>query len=89
MFTDLLLAQYLIEHQLAHTVRFNIKTIPWYVSDTTAQDIHCSLKYLQEYKSIELNRLAKAWSQYFQDGHFVMVANEDFWTSPYEYYRWV
>ncbi|KAM7342419.1 damage-control phosphatase ARMT1-like [Cochliomyia hominivorax] len=87
LFTDLLLAQYLIDHDLAHKIRFNIKAIPWYVSDTTAQDIECTLKYLKEHKSLELQRLGNMWSKYFDDGQFEIASKEDFWTSPYEYYR--
>lgn len=87
LYTDLLLAQHLIDHKLADIVRFNVKAIPWYVSDTTAQDVHCTLKYLQECKSLELNRLGNDWSRYFEDGRFVVASREDFWTSPYEYFR--
>ncbi|XP_037819082.1 damage-control phosphatase ARMT1 isoform X1 [Lucilia sericata] len=87
LFTDLLLAQYLIDHRLCHTVRFNLKSIPWYVSDTTAQDVHGTLKYLKEHQSLELKRLGNIWSQYFEDERFVLASREDFWTSPYEFYR--
>ncbi|XP_065368337.1 damage-control phosphatase ARMT1-like [Calliphora vicina] len=87
LFTDLLLAQYLIDNGMADIVRFNIKSIPWYVSDTTEQDVQGTLEYLKEFKSMELNRLGNVWSQFFEDGRFVLAKREDFWTSPYEFYR--
>lgn len=87
LFTDLLLAQYLVDHNLADRVRFNIKAIPWYVSDTTSQDIECTLKFLKEHQSMELKRLGNDWSKYFEEGRFIVAPREDFWTSPFEYYR--
>lgn len=87
LFTDLVLAQYLVDHRLANSVRFHLKAIPWYVSDTTVQDVNCTLKYLQEHESLALNRLGKTWSRYFEDGRFQLAQRDDFWTSPYEFYR--
>lgn len=87
LFTDLLLAHYLVAHNLADIVRFHVKAMPWYVSDTTVQDIEHSIRYLQAHTSENLIAFGQQCSRYFEKGVFKVIENEYFWTTPYEYYR--
>ncbi|XP_075168556.1 damage-control phosphatase ARMT1-like [Haematobia irritans] len=91
LFTDLVLARYLIENKLADEVRFHVKALPWFVSDTTHQDILFTLKYMEEQENADiLNKFGKQCSRYFNDGIFKVCppnAKEYFWTTPYEFHR--
>lgn len=88
LFTDLLLGHYLIENKLANIVRFNVKAMPWFVSDTTFEDIQYTLKYMSELESSEnLHNFGKKCLSYFKMGQFQIAPKESFWTTPYEFYR--
>ena len=85
--TDLIVADYLIEHNLANTVRFSVKPIPWYVSDVTPSDVTWTLNFLIKHESKQLQNLGNKWQQYFKDGKFVLSPVNYFWVSPYEFYK--
>uniref|UniRef100_A0A1I8MGX9 Sugar phosphate phosphatase n=1 Tax=Musca domestica TaxID=7370 RepID=A0A1I8MGX9_MUSDO len=87
LFTDLLFGQYLLQNALAKVVRYHVKAMPWFVSDTTAQDIHKTLKYLEGHKSHVLRDFGKRCSKYFEEGAFQIAEESYFWTTPYEFYR--
>ncbi|XP_013118238.1 damage-control phosphatase ARMT1 [Stomoxys calcitrans] len=90
LFTDLLLAQYLIENKLADEVRFHVKAMPWFVSDTTYNDIKYTLKYLEDHKSEVLNKFGRQCSKNFNENRFKLcppLEKEYFWTTPFEFYR--
>ena len=89
LFTDLILADYLLENKLAGCIRFHIKAIPWFISDAKHSDFDYTLKYLREVGSPSLNDLGKRWTQHVQDGKFIVMPVEHFWTSPFEYYKYV
>ncbi|XP_061401603.1 damage-control phosphatase ARMT1-like [Musca vetustissima] len=89
LFTDLLFGQYLLRSGLATVVRFHVKAMPWFVSDTTRQDIHKTLNYLQEHKSQILKDFGVQCAQCFAEGYFQIADTEYFWTTPYEFYRMI
>lgn len=86
-FTDLIVADFLIEHNLANTVRFSVKAIPWFVSDVTPNDVSWTLDYLIKHESKQVQNIGKKWQQYFKDGQFVLSPINYFWVSPYEFYK--
>lgn len=86
LFTDLLLASYIIQHELAHKVTFHIKRIPWFISDTTSEDISETLEYFSKHESKYLRDFGVQCRNNFAAGKF-QVEQETFWTSPYEYFR--
>lgn len=86
LFTDLLMASYLTRHQVVKKVIFYVKTIPWFISDTTAQDVVKTLEYYKNHKSDDLREFGLQCQHYFDNGQFEVKA-DDFWTSPYEYYK--
>ncbi|XP_075161598.1 damage-control phosphatase ARMT1-like [Haematobia irritans] len=87
LLTDLLLAKYLIENKLAGVIRFHVKAMPWFVSDTTPRDIQYTLKFMENNSSSHLKGFGKECLNYFNNGQFEIITNEDFWTTPYEFYR--
>ncbi|XP_055382714.1 damage-control phosphatase ARMT1-like [Condylostylus longicornis] len=87
LFTDFLLAEYIIEHKLATKIRFYIKAIPWFISDTTPEDFEWVLKYLYENNNEELKLIGNKWKSLVDQGKFILLEPDRFFISPYEYYR--
>lgn len=86
-YTDLVIADYLIEKQLATKVRFSVKPIPWFVFDVTPNDVTWTMDYLSNHESLYVKDQGIKWKQYFAEGKFVVSPVEYFWVSPYEFYR--
>lgn len=87
LYTDLVLADYIIEKQLADKVRFSCKPIPWYVSDVVPTDIPWTLDYLSKHESTFVKDLGEKWTKFFDEGKFVVSPVHNFWVSPFEFYR--
>ncbi|KAH8283609.1 hypothetical protein KR018_009128 [Drosophila ironensis] len=87
LYTDLILAEYIIDKGLAAKVRLNPKAIPWFISDVMEHDYHWTLKFLAEHADPVLSGLGKKWQQLTAEGKFELAPLEHFWTSPYEFYR--
>ncbi|XP_055902584.1 damage-control phosphatase ARMT1-like [Eupeodes corollae] len=88
LFTDLLVAEYLIDKNLATKIRFHVKAIPWFISDVRPRDFLWTLDYLRQHpSSTVLKAVGEKWYNFLQDGKFEIAPIEWFWTSPYEYYR--
>ncbi|XP_016980655.1 damage-control phosphatase ARMT1 [Drosophila rhopaloa] len=87
LYTDLILAEYIIDKGLAAKVRFNPKAIPWFISDVMEHDYHWTLKFLAEHPDPTLSELGKKWQRLTTEGKFELSPLEHFWTSPYEFYR--
>ncbi|XP_011184628.1 damage-control phosphatase ARMT1-like isoform X2 [Zeugodacus cucurbitae] len=87
LFTDFILADYLIERKLADKVRFNLKAIPWFISDATINDFRWSLQYMKGHESPVLREYGKKWQNFVVENKFEVANINYFWTSPYEYYR--
>jgi len=88
MFADLCLADVLCTSSLADKVRFHVKALPWFISDTTKYDFYWVLQMLAELsgQSSSLPALATKWEQYLQSGRWTVEA-ENFWTLPHPYNR--
>lgn len=87
LYTDLILAEYIIDKGLAAKVRFYPKAIPWFISDVMEHDYHWTLQFLAEHPDAVLSELGKKWQRLTQEGKFELSPLEHFWTSPYEFYR--
>ncbi|XP_067626957.1 damage-control phosphatase ARMT1-like isoform X2 [Eurosta solidaginis] len=87
LFTDLVLADYMIRSNLIDKVRFNLKAIPWFVSDTTINDFTWALQYLQNHSIPILREYGERWQKLLDENKFEIATIDHFWTSPYEYYR--
>jgi uncharacterized protein with ATP-grasp and redox domains len=86
LFTDLCLADFLVSSGLAAKVRMRVKDQPWFVSDTTAQDITWTINQLS--RGLEstalLAELARRWSSYFDTGVWDIMT-DGFWTFPHPF----
>ncbi|XP_069677496.1 damage-control phosphatase ARMT1-like [Periplaneta americana] len=88
LFTDFCLADALCTFTCIQKVRFHVKALPWFVSDTTEYDFHWVLRILRELsdKSSSLAELATRWEEYLHSGRWI-VEVEDFWTLPHVYHE--
>jgi len=86
LFTDLCLAEFLVTSGLAAKVRMRVKDQPWFVSDTTPQDITWTLNQLA--RGVDdtdpLVVLSGRWSSYIQSGVWTVQA-DSFWTFPHSF----
>ncbi|XP_065085224.1 damage-control phosphatase ARMT1-like [Ochlerotatus camptorhynchus] len=87
LFTDLCLADFIIEHQLAARVNFNVKAIPWYISDVTPKDMRWTLNTLMAHPNPLLSAFGKRLQAHFDAGTLQLKEVDNFWTSPYEFHR--
>lgn len=86
LFTDLILAEYIIEKGMASKVCFHAKAIPWFESNITEDDFHSSLKYLSQHPNYILSLIGHKFIQFIKEGKFEVKASL-FWTTPYAYCR--
>ncbi|XP_062561012.1 damage-control phosphatase ARMT1-like [Armigeres subalbatus] len=87
LFTDLCLADFIVEHQLASRVNFNVKAIPWYISDVTPKDMAWTLDALKTHSNPLLSAFGHRLQSRFDAGTLVLKDVDNFWTSPYEFHR--
>lgn len=87
LFTDLCLADFIIEHKLAGRVNFNVKAIPWYISDVTPKDMRWTLDTLEAHENPLVAAFGKRLKARFEVGSFKLKEVNNFWTSPYEFCR--
>lgn len=87
LLTDLCLADFLIEHGLAARVNFNVKAIPWYISDVTPNDMMMTLEALEGHENVLLGNFARRLKCRFAEGTLELKDVNNFWTSPYEFCR--
>ncbi|XP_017471973.1 PREDICTED: protein-glutamate O-methyltransferase-like isoform X2 [Rhagoletis zephyria] len=87
LFTDFVLADYLIKSEMADKVRFNLKAIPWFISDATINDFNWTLQFLQNHSVPILKEYGMRWQRFLNESKFEIAPLDYFWTSPYEYYR--
>ena len=87
LYTDLILAEFLLKFEIADRVYFHPKSIPWFVSDVTPADFHLVLDKLCE-KEGSVADLANGWKKRIENGSFVLVDDLQtisFWTSAEAY----
>ncbi|VDP20658.1 unnamed protein product [Soboliphyme baturini] len=82
--TDLCLADYLIESDMAKVVHFHAKSFPYFVSDVTMPDFTNTLKTLGSHSDEILSNVAEHWKKLLDSKQFVLHTH-DFWTLPYPY----
>lgn len=87
LFTDLVLASFLLDNQLASKIRFHIKAIPWFISDVNLYDFNWTIKTMAEHENSYLSSFGTKLEQYVSCGKIELLKNEYFWTGPYEFYR--
>ncbi|XP_017045208.1 damage-control phosphatase ARMT1 [Drosophila ficusphila] len=83
LFSDFILAEYMIEKGLASKVRFHVKAHPWFVTDVTERDFKWTLEYLSQHSDYIISLIGKKFLQYLDEGTFELAPVSRFWTSPY------
>ena len=89
LYTDLVLADFLLTSGLCHQVVFHPKSMPWFVSDVTPIDFKSTLEYLSSSTPAVAN-LSKKWVSYLAKQKIVLVEDKEllqFWTLPDPYYK--
>jgi uncharacterized protein with ATP-grasp and redox domains len=90
LFSDLCLVEFLHISGLLKgdsIVKFYVKSIPWFVSDTMTKDFDWLLKYLSNSRnthSSHIKHLSNKWINYLKTGKWVIV-EDDFWTLPHDF----
>lgn len=87
LYTDLVLAHFLIHFGFAAKVRFHTKAIPWFISDVMVEDFRWTVVTLKEHSDVKVAQFGKQLDGYLQSGKFEICPVEYFWTGPYEFYR--
>ena len=84
LFTDLCLAEFLVESGIVQRIVLHPKSFPWFVSDVTLTDIDWTLDQLATSNDEFLARIGKLWKERFMNKTFSVFHN-NFWTLPYDY----
>ena len=88
LLVDFILADFILEHNLAPKIHFQVKSIPWFISDVLTTDFNWILEKLRSSDDEQLSITGEKWTNYVKDGKFVLIEpTSDFWTGPYEFFR--
>ncbi|CAL8312813.1 unnamed protein product [Lota lota] len=82
--TDLVLADFLVASGLARTVRFHGKSMPWFVSDVTAQDFQWTIRQTLAANHMWMSKSAVQWQRYLREGVWT-YHDHPFWTQPHQF----
>ncbi|XP_043646257.1 damage-control phosphatase ARMT1 [Drosophila teissieri] len=86
LFSDFVLAEFMIEKGLANKVRFHVKAHPWFVNDVTERDFKWTLEYLSQHADYIISLIGKKFLQFIDEGKFELAPISHFWTSPHSFY---
>ncbi|XP_031550130.1 damage-control phosphatase ARMT1-like [Actinia tenebrosa] len=84
LFTDLCLAETLLNLNKAQVIFLHLKDFPWFVSDTTQEDFFWTLKKLKESDVESLSKLGHRWEERIQNGSFVLKKHF-YWTLCHDF----
>ncbi|KAF6264621.1 hypothetical protein COO60DRAFT_1698204 [Scenedesmus sp. NREL 46B-D3] len=90
LFTDLVLADYLVATGLAGQVVLHGKALPWFVSDTLTHDLDYLIQNVSSSSGGEAHAAALAaagqrWAGHMQSGRWRFAADQ-FWTTPHPFW---
>lgn len=85
LFTDFVLADFILHYNLVHKIRFHCKAIPWFISDVMYRDFHWTIEQLANSENESVKSFGKRLKQYLDAGRIELRPTEYFWTGPYEY----
>jgi len=90
-FTDLVYALYLVDSGLASEINFHVKSMPWFVSDVTPQDVDVLLTTLSDSKAFcpdtghKTGELTKRLKYAFEKKLF-RIKEHPFWTTGFDFH---
>ncbi|KAG9347646.1 hypothetical protein JZ751_005218 [Albula glossodonta] len=82
--TDLIFADFLVSSGLASKVCFHGKSMPWFVSDTTKEDFHWTIRQTLAANHKWMSKSGAQWQCYLKDGTWSYY-DHPFWTLPHEF----
>ncbi|XP_046364326.2 damage-control phosphatase ARMT1-like [Haliotis rufescens] len=82
--TDLCLAEFLMSADLASSIHFHGKAIPWFVSDVTRNDLEWMLQIMMGTNNLAISTFGAKWQERLKLGSWVFH-DSDFWTSPFDF----
>ncbi|XP_064542688.1 damage-control phosphatase ARMT1 isoform X2 [Drosophila montana] len=85
LFTDFILAEYIIEKGLASKVRFHVKACPWFVANITQRDFQMMLQYLSKHSDYIISLIGNKFLQFMDEGKFELAPVSYFWTGPHAF----
>lgn len=85
LFTDFVLADFILRNDFAQKVRFHCKAIPWFISDVMRGDFHWTVEQLRTSDKQVIAAFGERIQQYISSDRMELAATEYFWTSPYEF----
>ncbi|XP_055317328.1 damage-control phosphatase ARMT1-like isoform X2 [Sitodiplosis mosellana] len=85
LFTDFLLADFVLYYNLANKVRFHCKAIPWFVSDVTYRDFHWTIRQFAESNVPAIQAFGQRLQQHVATNRIELRWTTHFWSSPYEF----
>ncbi|CAG9855611.1 unnamed protein product [Phyllotreta striolata] len=84
VFTDLCLADYMLTHKMARTIRFYVKAMPWFISDVMKHDVFWMLDQMKLNPKESMRKLGHRWTDYIDKKKWVIYVY-DFWTLPFDF----
>lgn len=84
IFTDFCLADFLISHAFADKICFNLKAMPWFISDTTPDDFKFIIRLLINHIDPNLKKLGIRWNKYIREEVW-STTSDSFWTLPVDF----
>ncbi|KAK0161787.1 hypothetical protein PV327_008201 [Microctonus hyperodae] len=84
LFTDMCLAVFLISKNLCRKIRFYVKSIPWFISDTMKKDFIWLIDNMKNSSANFVRELGEKCWNYIESGQWTIEV-ESFWTEPYDF----
>lgn len=81
LFTDLCLADFIVSMGFAKSIRFYVKTVPWFISDVMSTDFNWMLQQMLTSTDESLRQLGSRWNNHVIEKTWTIV-EDDFWTYP-------
>lgn len=85
VFTDFVLADFILRYNFAQKIRFHCKAIPWFISDVIYRDFYWTIRQLSQSKNNVVRTFGERLQQYVDSNRIELQPTEYFWTSPYEF----
>jgi uncharacterized protein with ATP-grasp and redox domains len=86
LFTDLLLAKWLLTLELAEKIILHAKAYPTFVSDATKNDVLCLLDQMEESAPDYTKHWAESLRYYMEMGR-LQIATDPFWNAPLHFFE--
>ncbi len=84
LYSDLCLAEFLLDKKLFDTVNFHVKNTPWFVSDTTKRDFHWTIEECKKSDDSVTSELGHRWANRVNEGSFV-IREHPYWTYSFDF----